>query len=76
MVCYPVLIGEMAKREIKKKSIAEALGICDKTLKNKLAGRTPFTWPEIKEIQQQFFPDMQMEVLFKTNTDVGEELEE
>ena len=43
MVCYPVLIGEMAKREIKKKSIAEALGICDKTLKNKLAGRTPFT---------------------------------
>ena len=53
-----------------------SLGICDKTLKNKLAGRTPFTWPEIKEIQQQFFPDMQMEVLFKTNTDVGEELEE
>lgn len=62
---YPNLIGEIAKRGIKKKAIAQCLGICDKALKNKTDGRTPFTWPEVCKIQKEFFPDINKERLFQ-----------
>lgn len=32
---------------IKKSKIAEALGISETSLRNKLAGKTPFTWDEV-----------------------------
>ncbi len=64
MVVFPTLIGEIAKRGIKKKAIAQRLGICDKSLNNKLNGRVPFTWPEVLLLSQSFFPDMTTEVLF------------
>lgn len=64
MVYYPVLAGEIAKRGIKKKAIAESIGVCNKSLNNKLAGRVPFTWPEVELIRNQFFPDMSAEGLF------------
>lgn len=64
MVAYPVLAGEIAKRGIKKKTIAECIGVCDKSLNNKLNGRVPFTWPEVKAIRHQFFPDMAPDELF------------
>lgn len=67
MVTYPVLVGEIAKRGIKKKTIAQSIGICDKSLSNKLNGRVPFTWPEVKTICYQFFPDMAPDVLFDTH---------
>lgn len=69
MVYYPVLIGEMAKREIRKKTIARSLGLCDKSFNNKINGRTPFTWPEVKKIQREFFPDIQSDELFSTVRD-------
>lgn len=65
MVIYPVLIGEMAKREIKKKDISKSIGICDKALNNKLKGKTPFTWPEVCIIRHKFFPDIVLDELFK-----------
>lgn len=64
MVAYPVLAGEIAKRGIKKKAIAQSLGICDKALNNKLSGRTPFTWPEVQTITNRFFPDFRVDDLF------------
>lgn len=67
MVYYPTLAGEIAKRGIKKKAIAEHLGICNKSLNNKLSGRVPFTWEEVKLIRSQFFPDMSPDDLFETN---------
>lgn len=67
MVYYPTLAGEIAKRGIKKKTIAEHLGICNKSLNNKLSGRVPFTWEEVKLIRSQFFPDMSPDDLFETN---------
>ena len=66
MVAYPVLAGEIAKRGIKKKTIAESIGVCDKSLNNKLNGRVPFTWSEVKTIQRQFFPDMAPDDLFES----------
>lgn len=69
MVFYPVLIGEMAKREIQKKTIAKSIGVCDKAFNNKLNGKTPFTWPEVKIIRRKFFPDISVDVLFATAAD-------
>lgn len=65
MTCYPVLTAEIARRGIKKKAIAESLGICSKSLCNKLAGRSPFTWPEVVVVRNRFFPDMTPDYLFK-----------
>lgn len=69
MVYYPVLIGEMAKRQIKKKEIAEKIGICYRSFDNKVKGKVAFTWPEVKKIRNNFFPDISADELFMTVTD-------
>ncbi len=66
MVFYPALAAEIARRGIKKKAIADALGICNRSLNNKLSGRVSFTWDEVKKIRGQFFPDMSPDELFDT----------
>ena len=71
MVYYPVLAGEIAKRGIKKCAIAQGLGICDKSLRNKMIGKVPFTWPEVQTICHQFFPDMNPDELFVTSAEFG-----
>lgn len=37
---------------IKRAKICEALGISDNSLRNKLTGKTPFTWNEIVALAQ------------------------
>lgn len=64
MVYYPMLEREIAGRGIKKKIIAESIGVCNRSLNNKLTGRVPFTWPEVETIRSKFFPDMTPETLF------------
>ena len=64
MAYYPVFVSEIAKRQIKKKDIAACIGVCYKAFNNKLSGRVPFTWPEVSEIRDHFFPDMAHDVLF------------
>ena len=64
MIYYPAPEREIAGRGIKKKTIAESINVCPKSLNNKLAGRVPFTWPEVSKIRSQFFPDMSPDVLF------------
>ena len=61
---YPNLIGEIARRGIKKKVLAESIGICDKALRNKLAGKSKFSLPEAQRIRNEFFPDIPIERLF------------
>lgn len=65
-VVYPTLIGEIAKRGIKKTAIASHLGISGRCLYNKLCGVSSFTWEEICSMTDCFFPDMSLkkEVLF------------
>ncbi len=64
MLYYPTLEKEIAGRGIKKKVIAESIGVCYKSLNNKLSGRVPFTWPEVSKIRSQFFPDITPDALF------------
>lgn len=70
MSAYPVLAAEIAKRGYKKKAIARSVGMCEKAFSNKLAGRSPFTWPEVCAIRRQFFPDISPDELFRES---GEE---
>lgn len=69
MVLYPILIGEMAKQRVTKRAVARSIGVCDKALNNKLNGKTPFTWPEVKTIRHEFFPDITPDQLFKQAND-------
>lgn len=69
MQVYPVLVAEIAKRGIKKKTIAESLGVCGKTLSKKINGKTAFLWPEVRVIQRQFFPDMGIDDLFSMSAE-------
>lgn len=56
-VVYPVLIGEISKRGIKKSVIASRIGLSERCLYNKLSGMSSFTWEEICTITECFFPD-------------------
>ena len=67
---YPNLVGEIAKRGIKKSVIAERIGISERTLYNKLYGIAEFTWPEIRTINSCFFPDMDKDTLFALAEDL------
>lgn len=71
---YPVLIAEIAKKGIKKKAIANKLGISNKAFYNKLNGKTPFTWPEAITICHSFFPEMTPEVLFAEGSKKSKEV--
>ena len=55
---YPTLNAEIARRGIKKSTIASCLGISARSLYNKLNGTAPFTWDEVCSITSRFFPDM------------------
>ena len=61
---YPILAGEIAKRGIKKISIATAIGVTGRSFNNKMRGVTPFTWPEVSIIRNTFFPDFTVDDLF------------
>lgn len=63
-VLYPTLVGEIAKRGIKKYALAEGVGMSDRMLRNKLSGKTPFSLPEALAIKNRFFPDFTVEDLF------------
>ena len=71
MVMYPVLTAEIAKREIKRKHVAEIIGINERTLRNKMSGKTDFTWLEVNKIQSTFFPDIDVMTLFDTRANIG-----
>lgn len=69
MARYPVLIGEIARRKVPKKEIAKQIGVCYKTLSNKIEGKSPFTWPEVCTINEKFFPDIEKDTLFFCSED-------
>lgn len=67
MVKFPNLEAEMVRRDVSNKKIAEAIGVCEKTLRNKMTGRVSFTWPEVRTIRGTFFEDMTLDELFATS---------
>lgn len=68
---YEYLELMIAKRGIRKTTIARAAGISPRTLANKVSGKVAFTWPEVQVIQSQFFPDIEKDVLFQNSAFKG-----
>lgn len=62
---YPNLEREIFQRGIKLKSIAECIGVTEKTLRKKRLGITDFTWTEICKMQKRFFSDVSKDELFE-----------
>lgn len=60
---FPVLEAELARRGIKKKDVAESLGITSKCMSNKMTGKTELTLSEIVCIQK-IIPDVPISKLF------------
>ncbi len=58
------LKAEMQRYGISISDIASLLGCADKTVRNKLNGKTSFSVPEAFKIKKQFFPDLTVEYLF------------
>lgn len=65
MIAYPTLTGEIAKRKLRKKEIAEGLGMSEKALRGRLTGQRDFTWPEAVALCRTFFPDLGPEELLR-----------
>jgi len=61
------LEAEIARRHIKKKEIAEAINVDEKTLWNKINCVTAFTMPEATAIKDTFFPTIDLQYLFASD---------
>ena len=64
-VAYPRLASEIKRRGIKKVAIAERIKVTEKALSNKMSGKTSFSWEQVCEIAETFFPDLSKEYLFE-----------
>ncbi|MGL4571826.1 MAG: helix-turn-helix domain-containing protein [Clostridium sp.] len=62
---YRELLGNLAKKGMSKKELAEIVGITEKTLFNKLNGKSDFTWSEVKRIRKVVAPEVSLEKLFE-----------
>jgi DNA-binding XRE family transcriptional regulator len=68
MNMYNNLQSEMIKANIKIAKLAIRIGVTEKTLRNKINGKTEFSWPEVLQIRNIVAPQLTLEVLFyKTN---------
>lgn len=61
---YRVLRAEMVKANISIKELAFKVGITERSMRNKINGRTEFLWSEILKIRKIVSPDMPLEALF------------
>ena len=55
---------ELAGRGITKKAYADFLGVCEKTVHNKLRGVTEFRYWEIRKTAELLFPGLEIQYLF------------
>ncbi|SEA14964.1 DNA-binding transcriptional regulator, XRE-family HTH domain [Eubacterium aggregans] len=62
---YRVLIGKMAEHGVKQKDLAEELGVSEKTIYNKIQGKTSFSWDEANKVRNSIEPGFPLEELFK-----------
>lgn len=65
VIMYPELVGEMAKRNITQRQVAAKLNISVRSFYNRLTGRAEFTWPEVLQIHDVYFPDLDLKDLFR-----------
>lgn len=58
---YSFLRGEMCKAGITITALASQIGVSEKTMRNKISGETPFTWPEALAVRRIVSPSKSKE---------------
>ena len=66
------LIAEMARKGLFNKDIAEAAGITEKSVSNKILCKTEFTRKEMVAIKKTHFPKCTLDYLFEQSDDTGQ----
>ena len=64
-VTFMHLKEALRKRNISNKAYAEFLGVSEKTVQNKINGKTEFTLSEVTKTMKIIFPEYAMEYLFE-----------
>jgi len=62
---YPILETEIKRKRIKKKAIAQTLGVDEVTLWHKTCGKRSFTVEQAIFIQETWFPEIPIKTLFQ-----------
>ena len=50
------------------RAFAKVLGVDERTIQNKIKGKTPFTYPEAVLSKKELFPEYDLEYLLKKNS--------
>lgn len=68
---YRTLKAEMVRADISIKQLAIQIGITERSLRNKINGKTEFLWSETLKIRKIVSPGMTLEELFKSETNAA-----
>lgn len=68
---YSFLRGEMIKANITITSLAQKIGVTEKTMRNKINGDTDFTWTEALKVRDIVNPSLKMEKLFQADEPIS-----
>jgi len=64
---YENLRQAMAVKKVTSKQISELLGIAEKTVSNKLHGKTEWSYAEVVKLKKFIFPDTDWLFAFNSN---------
>lgn len=67
---YPNLELEMFKQKVTTRQLADACGICESAMRNKIKGRNEFSLREVEKILD-IFPGVNWRVLFARSDEQG-----
>lgn len=59
------LLYKMKCKNVSREQVRKLIGVSEKTLRNKISGKTDFTWGEAKLIRNTFFKEEEYEELFE-----------
>ena len=59
------LIGEMAKQKVTKRDLSDLLGVHWNSITNKISGESDFYVTEAIKIRDRYFPEWEIENLFR-----------
>jgi len=62
---YPNLEKELGRKNISNRAVAAAIGCTEKTLYNKMMGKTDFTLSEVNVIENELLPEFKLSYLFE-----------
>jgi hypothetical protein len=62
---YRNLVAEMARNQVDRYAIAKAIGKSYNQTREKINGKSPFTYDEALTIQEAYFPDVDLKYLFE-----------